>query len=378
MKAQQPKPIKYINDNNGSKIYEAMNQEPIFRDFWATMYEEKRTVEEINKARETMEMVSLNLNEQAITPNNNICYEDIQDIAITTEELVHTLKTFQQKAPGWDGITKTHLIKAIDFIKDPLTRCFNASLSCGYFPNLYKQTKLIFIPKPDKDPTNVANYRPISLLSTTGKLLEKLLNRRLINHLEEQHQFNDHQHGFRKKRGTETALAMIWESIAKGLQHNLKVLLTSRDIKKAFDRVWQRGLKFKLMQLNLHPRLLTILSHYLDYRTASIQLNGHRGPNFPIECGVPQGGCLSTTLFNIYTRDLPEKIYPWTNNTFYADDITQIVRDSNYNRTQHVWSSETNNTNKFENNWLIKTNLRKFKLLNLGGFKERTFQNQRY
>ena len=59
-----------------------------------------------------------------------------------------------------------------------------------------------------KDPINVANYRPISLLSTTGKLLEKLLNRRLISYLQEQNQFNKHQHGFRSHRGTETALAL--------------------------------------------------------------------------------------------------------------------------------------------------------------------------
>ena len=108
--------------------------------------------------------------------------------------------------------------------------------------------------------TNVANFRHILLPNTTGKLLEKLLNRRLVSHLQEHHQYNDNQHGFRKKRSTETALALMWESIVKGQQHNLKVCLTSKDIEKAFDRVWQKGLKIKLKQLHLHPRLLKILS----------------------------------------------------------------------------------------------------------------------
>ena len=157
---------------------------------------------------------------------------------ITSQEIEHTIKSFQQKAPGWNGITKIHLANAIEIIKEPLANCFNAAMTCRYFPSLYKQTKMIFVPKPGKDHKNVANYRPISLLNVTGKLFEKIINKRLVKHLQEKQQYNKHQHGFKTKRGTETALAMTWEAIAQGVGHHLKVCLTSGDVEKSFDRAW--------------------------------------------------------------------------------------------------------------------------------------------
>ena len=369
---------KFIYDNNREKIYKPAEQEPVFRQFWETIYKENRTQEQLDKASDNIEEVEANLDEDELAQINTIDFNRIQNLKFSAEEIKHTLSTFCQKGPGWDGITKKHLVEAFESIKQPITNCFNAALSCGYFPAPYKHTKLIFIPKPDKTPTEVSNYRPISLLSTTGKLLEKLLNKRLSTHLLEHEQYNPDQHGFRNQRGTETAIAMIWEAIAQGRKYKLNVCLTSRDIEKAFDRVWQKGLKFKLSQLNLHPNLLKILFNYLNDRTASIQIDNHTGPQLSIECGVPQGGCLSTTLFSIYTRDIPRKIYPWTQNTFYADDVTQVVRGKSYGEIKHVWFNETNNSNKFEDNWLIKTNMRKFKLLNIEALTKRNFQHHRY
>lgn len=162
----------------------------------------------------------------------------------------------------------------------------------------------------------------------------------------------------------------------QGRKQNLKVCLTSQDVEKAFDRVWQRGLKYKLSQLDLHPALLRILANYLDNRTAKIQIANQTGLEFPIESGVPQGGCLSTTLYSVYTRDIPETTYPWTHNTYYADDITQIVRGTTYSEIKHAWSIETNNINNFKDRWMIKTNMQKFKLLDFGAVLQRTFEHR--
>ena len=182
-------PLKkqFIFNNTREKIHKPDNQEPIFREFWKKMYEEKRDQDQLNKAQETIAEVAINLRDEDITPERYINLERSNTLLFTEEEVQHSINSFQQKAPGWDEVTKIHLTKAKEHIIGPLTKCFNAALSCGYFPDLFKRTKMIFAPKPGKDSAEVMNYRPISLLSIIGKLLEKLLNRWLTAHLQENH-----------------------------------------------------------------------------------------------------------------------------------------------------------------------------------------------
>lgn len=84
----------------------------------------------------------------------------------------------------------------------------------GYYPRKFKTAIIKLLPKSDTDHTNPINYPPISLLEVTGKILEKIINNRLRTHLERKNLLNDTQHGFRMKRGTDTALTTIYETIA--------------------------------------------------------------------------------------------------------------------------------------------------------------------
>ena len=93
---------------------------------------------------------------------------------------------------------------------------------------------------------------------------------------------------------------------------------------KAFDKIWHTGLKYKLTELGLHDCYQRILCDYLVDRTATIKIGHFTGPKFNLETGVPQGACLSPTLFNIYVRDIPHPL-PNTDYIQYADDITQVI-----------------------------------------------------
>ena len=81
-----------------------------------------------------------------------------------------------------------------------LTEIFNHSLSAGYFPNSYKHATMTLIPKAGTSGTAVKDKRPISLLNVDGKLLDKILNKRLYTFLEENNLQNERQHGFRRFR----------------------------------------------------------------------------------------------------------------------------------------------------------------------------------
>ena len=161
-----------------------------------------------------------------------------------------------------------------------LTDIFNHSLTAGYFPDIYKEATMTLIPKPGTAGTAVKDKRPISLLNIDGKLFNKILDRRLTTHLEDNNLQNDRQHGFRKNRGTQTALLTLYETISKHLGQRHKVDIVCRDVTKAFDKMWHTGLKYKLTELGLHDcyrRILWYENKLTRYENKwKIQTNMHK------------------------------------------------------------------------------------------------------
>ncbi len=111
-----------------------------------------------------------------------------------------------------------------------LKRIYNHSLTIGYFPDQLKRSLLKFIPKSNSDTTNPMNFLPISLLETTDKILENFLNNRVMDLLEEKQCYPNSQQGFKRKRGTDTALTLIHETIAHHLAEKRQCYMVQRDI----------------------------------------------------------------------------------------------------------------------------------------------------
>ena len=141
------------------------------------------------------------------------------------------------------------------------------------------------------------------------------------------------------------------------VRNSIDVIL--RDVQKAFDKVWHDGLRYKLSQIALHPCFLRILSNYLEDRKASIRIDNHLGPPIQLRSGVPQGACLSPTLYGFFTRDIEEPPHH-TDYIAYADDITQITATrSNHRYVARLTKRAIKHVNKFEKKWKIKTNTKK-------------------
>ncbi len=136
-----------------------------------------------------------------------------------------------------------------------LRNIFNACLSLGYFPVSFKKAVLEFIPKDNKTPKRSLNHRPISLMEVPCKIFEKIVLSLLTSHLMDNNTIKDRQHGFRPNKGTSTAIATTYETIANALADKLQVTVVLRDVAKAFDKVWHNGLKYKLLRLGLPPIL---------------------------------------------------------------------------------------------------------------------------
>jgi hypothetical protein len=97
-----------------------------------------------------------------------------------------------------------------------LAAIFNASLRLCHFPTRWKNATVIFIPKPGKNSKLPQSYRPISLLSSIGKVLEKVILTRLVKVTDENSTIPDEQFGFRPKHSTVDQLITVTEFIAKG------------------------------------------------------------------------------------------------------------------------------------------------------------------
>ena len=139
---------------------------------------------------------------------------------ITLGEIKSVIKSIKQKAPGKSKITKKHITSLPVNMIQNLQYIYNHALSSGYFPKIFKQAVMIFLPKPNKTPYEHVSYRPISLLEVPGKIFEKLLNRRLLRLLDNREMHNKRQHGFRPNRGTDTALAILHETCDSQRQWN--------------------------------------------------------------------------------------------------------------------------------------------------------------
>lgn len=223
------------------------------------------------------------------------------------------------------------------------------------------------LPKPNTDTRDPKNFRPISLLEVPGKILKKIINKRLRDFLENNNIINGKQHGFRAARGTDTALTTMHETIAHHISRKSQCYLILRDVSKAFDKVWHKGLQYKNFLFDLPLTITKFINIFFTNRKARIRIGNFTGPPFPLMAGVPQGSSISPTLYTIYTNDIPEPAYDCTT-VQYADDITQII--AYHGKSRHMMVnrtvSEIQKINKFENKWKIKTNSNKFKIVPTG------------
>ena len=154
-----------------------------------------------------------------------------------------------------------------------LLKIFNHSWMKGVVPAVWKEAIVIPVPK-GKDKKNPRSYRPISLVSCVGKLMERMVNRRLINHLERNNVLSPTQTGYRKYRSTEDQLAYFTQNIEDTFQEKRKVLAVFFDLSNAFDKVWKEGLPVKLLRTGVRCKMYMWIEHFLFARTARVKLDG--------------------------------------------------------------------------------------------------------
>ena len=241
----------------------------------------------------------------------------------TPVELELALQALKNTAPGHDQVMNLFLKKLPSHVKSEILDLFNNCLSTGTVPESWKQGITCPVLKPGKDPTLLASYRPITLLPCIGKLMERLVLRRLEYHLETNNLLQPLSFGFRRGRSTLDALHLLKNDIRRAVEQRQFSVVVFLDLQAAFDSVWHQGLTYKLGKLNISRQLLIWLSTYLEGRTSRVRVGAKLSEPRPVLVGVPQGAVLSPTLFNVMLSDIPTCTV--VHLIGYADNLTLVT-----------------------------------------------------
>ena len=278
-------------------------------------------------------------------------HPEIQSLTITTTGIEKLLSNINpHKASGPDNISG-RILKELKEITAPiLTILFQKSLQSGTIPTDWKHANVAPAYKKGEK-YNAVNYRPISLTCISCKIMEHVITKHIINHLEKNNLLYDLQHGFRHSRSCETQLLSFVQELASNYDKNIQTDLIIMDFAKAFDKVPHQRLLYKLKYYGINNETLNWINAFLSDRTQTVVLDGESSDIAPVTSGVPQGTVLGPVLFLVYINDLPDYLNSSKLRLFADDSI--IYRTIKSQNDCDSLQADLDAAARWESDWLM-------------------------
>ena len=227
---------------------------------------------------------------------------------VTEKFVLNELKRLKTNmAIELDLISARLLKDSATVIYKRLTVLFNRSLDGGIYPTIWKHGRVVALFKSG-DRTDCNNYRPITILPTISKILERAVHQQLYTYLEEQNILTSKQFGFRPRLSTVTALMHFTDTILQNLDNGSMTGVVFLDLTKAFDTVDYDLLLRKLRAIGVDAQALRWLHSYHMNRQVVTLIRSTQSACCEVPVGVPQGSIYGPLLFIVFVNDLPSAL----------------------------------------------------------------------
>jgi hypothetical protein len=189
--------------------------------------------------------------------------------------------------------------------------------------------------------------------------MEKFVRDRLMDHMEKNNLFTNHQHGFRKGRSCSTQLIEVLEDWTEKIDNYNTIDTIYLDFQKAFDTVPHIRLLNKLEGYIITGKILGWIKNFLTDCKQKVVLNGSHSDWTEVTSGIPQGSVLVPILFTIYINDLPDVVYNMAKT--FADDI-KLYAIVNNDEERASLQNDIDRLLQWSKDWLLKFNTCIYKL----------------
>ena len=270
---------------------------------------------------------------------------------ITNLEFQAMLSSTKETAPGIDDVSYSMIKQAHPTLQKKILKLYNKILDTGIFPDIWSNSVIIPIHKQGKDPTDPSSYRPISLTCCICKLLEKIINYRLMWYLENNKFLNNIQSGYRKHRSTTDQLATFTTNILHSFTKKHHTIVVFFDLQKAYDTARIDIIIQNLKSAGIKGKLLVFIWNFLSNRKITVRIEDQHSEKKRIQFGIPQGSVLSCTCFILAINNICNTFPKTIKAQLYVDDLCISISGI---KTQHLcrqvqlainelekWSSET-------------------------------------